>query len=378
MRLLIAAMALLAITLGGVGCQPNNLPPSVDDEVDFFVLGQIDGKAIKLEAGKEDYYMHTRRERSTDNIWRFQGTLSQTRCLDCPESFAIEIRDARIRPDNDGFDLGAVFKTKNYPFAFAPSLGPRLYQVNFQSQSSGGNTPLLQWTFGDGTTSNEANPTRFYEQIPGQRFEVCLQAADGGTCETQVCNDVILDIDHCQANFTMQIDTAFNRVRFENQSSGSGELSYQWQFGDGGSATIAEPTYFYSSSGRYLSKLSISDQDGCEATYSQQVSTDPDLCTHNFSYTISEATSPDSLQFGHVRVLWWDANGVLYRSDWSSQDGESRFQITEILDYDDNELGQPSIRLGLEIVCRLSNGDHEIVAKGLQAYLGVALPKKPF
>ncbi|MEL6844970.1 MAG: hypothetical protein AAFP02_17320, partial [Bacteroidota bacterium] len=174
MRLPLAVAVLLAIMLVGAGCQQNELPPSAQDDVDFFVSGIIDGQPVKLEAGKQAYYMHTRRERSTGNIWRFTGTLSPTNCLDCPESFAIEIRDANVRAENEPFDLGAVFKTKEYPFAFAPSLGPRLYQVDFNSQSKGGNNPILQWTFGDGSSSIEANPTRFYEQIPGQVYEVCL------------------------------------------------------------------------------------------------------------------------------------------------------------------------------------------------------------
>ncbi|MEL6592637.1 MAG: PKD domain-containing protein, partial [Bacteroidota bacterium] len=174
--------------------------------------------------------------------------------------------------------------------------------------------------------------------------------------------------------FLAQIDSGLNSVSFESQSIGKGELEYLWKFGDGNSSTLAEPTYFYSNAGRYLSQLKITDQDGCESFHNRLLSTDPTLCTHNFTYDVSEVTSPDSLQFGHVRVLWWDKDGVLYRSDWSSQDDESQFKVNEILEYDENELGFPTVRLGLEINCRLSNGDHEIFANGIQAYLGVALP----
>ncbi|MFK7921704.1 MAG: PKD domain-containing protein [Bacteroidia bacterium] len=362
------------ISLSLTSCEEKPLPKPFEDQVDFFLEGEIDGKAIRLDAGKQDYYMYTQRERNQDNLWLFKGQLSPVNCQGCPGSFAIEFRDVDIRPDNGPFNIPSIFRVKSYDFAFAPSLGPQFYQVNYQSQSSGGNNPILQWTFGDGSTSTELNPVRYYEQVDGTSFEVCLTASDGVSCESQICNEVRLTANSCKADFSTIIDTSLNSVKFESQIQGDGSIQYNWMFGDGSSSTFADPIYLYPLAGRYQAQLQIEDADGCIATHSRLISSDPDICTHNFSYEVEKVSSPDSMQFGHIRVLWWDENGQLYRSDWSQQDTESNFEVTEVLDYQNNELDQPTLRLGLKLNCWLSNGDHEVRLKNATAYLGVALP----
>ncbi|MEM6343087.1 MAG: PKD domain-containing protein [Bacteroidota bacterium] len=367
------------IVLGGMclsllSCQEKPLPLPSEGEVDFYLDGQIDGQAIRLDAGKKGYYMYTRRERNINNLWIFEGQLSPVDCQECPNSFAIEFRDVDIRPDNGGFDIPSIFQPKSYPFAFAPSLGPVLFKVSYQTHASGGNNPLLQWTFGDGSTSNELNPIRFYEEISGNSYEVCLSATDGQNCESQICNEVRLDLEACKVDFVAEIDTGLNYVKFESQIQGAAPIQYNWSFGDGNSSNQADPGVIYQTKGRYKAELNIIDANGCRASYSRLVSTDPNQCTYNFDYQLEQVTSPDSMQFGHVRVLWWDENGQLYRSDWSQQDSESKIEITEVLDYQDNELGQPTLRLGLDLNCRLSNGDHEVRLENAKAFIGVALP----
>jgi len=374
MKHLCSIAILWVLCLSIISCEEKPLPLPSEDQVDFYLDGEIDGKSLKIDAGKQGYYMYTRRERNPDNLWIFEGQLSQVDCLGCPNSFAVEFRDVEARPENGPFDIPAIFRPKSYPFSYAPSLGPVLFKVNYQTQVSGGTNPVLQWTFGDGSTSNELNPVRFYEAISGNSFEVCLEAADGQNCESQICNEVRLDLNACKVDFSAEIDSGLNYVKFESQIQGAAPIQYAWSFGDGNTSTLPDPGVIYQTKGRYKTELMITDANGCMTSYSRLVSTDPNQCTFNFDYEVEQVTSPDSLQFGHVRVLWWDENGQLYRSDWSQQDSASNFEITEVLDYQQNELGQPTLRLGLKLNCRLSNGDHEVRLENANAYLGVALP----
>ncbi len=48
--------------------------------------------------------------------------------------------------------------------------------------------------------------------------------------------------------------------------------TYQWNFGDGGFSSEINPTHIFSSGGLYTVILSVEDQNGCTATYSEDIS----------------------------------------------------------------------------------------------------------
>ncbi len=52
---------------------------------------------------------------------------------------------------------------------------------------------------------------------------------------------------------------------FQNTSSGSGTLSYLWDFGDGASTTGANPTHQYTISNNYAVTLSVTNIHGSDS-----------------------------------------------------------------------------------------------------------------
>src|SRR6185503_11273621 len=52
-------------------------------------------------------------------------------------------------------------------------------------------------------------------------------------------------------------------ISFINLSSGPGVLSYNWNFGDGGTSTIANPSHVYNSTGSFNVTLIVSSSLGC-------------------------------------------------------------------------------------------------------------------
>ena len=61
-----------------------------------------------------------------------------------------------------------------------------------------------------------------------------------------------------------------------NLSTGSGTLTYVWNFGDGTSSTEAYPTHTYAGNGPYNLCLSITDDSGCTSTHCDSISIDND------------------------------------------------------------------------------------------------------
>jgi len=59
-----------------------------------------------------------------------------------------------------------------------------------------------------------------------------------------------------------------------NLSSGSGAMTYSWDFGDGSTSALAYPSHTYSGNGPYLLCLTIADAAGCTSVYCDSISMD--------------------------------------------------------------------------------------------------------
>lgn len=136
------------------------------------------------------------------------------------------------------------------------------------SESDAGTIISYSWTFGDGETSEEENPTHTYSE-EGE-YEVCLSISTSEGCFNAFCNDVDVEGDaaaDCIAFFSVDEiiiteDEGFEVV-FINETSGDTE-EYSWSFGDGSVELDEEnPTHLYSSSGTFTICLTIGE-DGTD------------------------------------------------------------------------------------------------------------------
>ncbi len=138
-----------------------------------------------------------------------------------------------------------------------PTAAPNTYHfVNTSAPIS--STDSIRWTFGDGTSSNQVNPTHVYAQAG--TYTVCLRVqkrnANGNltTCIKEKCYTIVVP-QTCtlQSNFTSAATTAnYKTIVFTNTTivSGSGATAL-WSFGDGTSATTWNATHTYAQAGRY-------------------------------------------------------------------------------------------------------------------------------
>jgi PKD repeat protein len=132
-----------------------------------------------------------------------------------------------------------------------------LLTATFTNQSSGTNPQTYAWDFGDGNSSTLANPVHSYSSSGS--FLICLTVTD--LCGTAVyCDSLTANCPQPQAQFTSVQQGGL--AIFSNTSTGLQSAMYFWNFGDGNTSTVQNPTHTYSTGGSYLACLTVTDSCG--------------------------------------------------------------------------------------------------------------------
>ncbi|WP_066408170.1 PKD domain-containing protein [Flavisolibacter tropicus] len=148
------------------------------------------------------------------------------------------------------------------------------FKVTFTDKSTPGDGTLSSWLwdFGDGQTSNGANVIDHTYNIPGV-YHVSLQATNSFGCSsTRTFLKYITINDGVQPSFTVSAPSSCTlpvSYTFNNSSTGTGTLSYYWEFGDGSTSTDKDPTHAFAVAGDYTIKLTATNDKGCSTTKTQ-------------------------------------------------------------------------------------------------------------
>lgn len=116
------------------------------------------------------------------------------------------------------------------------------------------------WDFGDGIgTSNDESPT--YTFGDGGTYTVKLTATnETGSAEHEKEITVINTLLPA-ADFSFQVSNE-NTLEVSFTSNSPNATGFEWDFGDGGTSTEANPTYVYLEGGTYTVKLIVTNQHG--------------------------------------------------------------------------------------------------------------------
>jgi gliding motility-associated-like protein len=151
------------------------------------------------------------------------------------------------------------FATEDVCFGFPSSLTDLSYPVT-------GSIVQYQWNFGDGSTSSDQNPEHTFNTWGW--FQVSLTAVtDSGCVETLTVPNAVNIWAPPTAQFTNNATEAsdiYPLVSFTNLTSTAG--LYFWNFGDGDTSTMFNPTHMYAQTGVYDVQLITIDLNGCVDT----------------------------------------------------------------------------------------------------------------
>jgi PKD repeat protein len=191
------------------------------------------------------------------------------------------------------------------------STTPNGTQVSlYDSSWANGTITNWNWTFNNGTVSTLQNPTTTLQ--PGFNL-VCLTITsifNGFSCTSTSCDTIFIQGGGlpCDPNFTY-----FNNpggVTFT--SSGTSNISWTWNFGDGTSSNLQNPVHAYNVNGTYNVCLTVTDVNGQSCTSCQPVVFNSGVggCQANYNATNPQGTTwsfaDNSTGTGIFTSYYWD------------------------------------------------------------------------
>ncbi len=153
-----------------------------------------------------------------------------------------------------------------------PTTGTEPLLVQFSSAGSvdtDGTIASYAWDFGDGGSSTSANPSRLFT-APGTYEAELTVTDDFGVTDTATVTVVVIpnQVPTAAINASPQSGPRPLAVSFDGTSSSDPEgtnLTYAWDFGDGGVGTGATPSHTYAV-GSYTATLVVTDAGGKVST----------------------------------------------------------------------------------------------------------------
>ncbi|WP_316785722.1 PKD domain-containing protein [Pedobacter frigiditerrae] len=122
------------------------------------------------------------------------------------------------------------------------------------------------WDFGDGNTSNAAEPTYIYNS-PAGRYDVTLTAFNSLGCPTVLrLPNYITIVDPPNAAFAISpaAVTSIPNYTFKFTDESTNEpQTYKWSFGDGDISSQRDPSHTYRDTGTYLVTMRTYNEYGC-------------------------------------------------------------------------------------------------------------------
>ncbi|MBI2968191.1 MAG: PKD domain-containing protein [Bacteroidetes bacterium] len=197
--------------------------------------------------------------------------------------------------------FGTAACTSSFTFS-VDSLDPMT--IHFTDSSF--NASEWTWDFGDFSGSTQQNPSQTYS-FAGSYY-VCLTIKDStGMCSDQYCEMVTVSGGgpNCNANFWYIPDTANPMIIYFTDFS-MNATDWFWDFGDGNTSTLQNPSNTYPAPGTYNACLTIFDSTtSCSDTVCQPVFID--ACYAGYSYSANNLTiSFTDMSSGSPNSWYWD------------------------------------------------------------------------
>ena len=166
------------------------------------------------------------------------------------------------------------------------------------SDDSDGDVVAWSWTFGDGETSTETSPEHTY--AGDGTYTVELSVTDDAGATATLSRDVTVTSTNSAptAGFTSSCNRLSCGFTDTSSDSDGDVVAWSWDFGDGATSTVRNPSRVYAGAGTYQVTLTVTDDGG-----TSQQHTVPVTVTAPPAITLT-ATSREDATTQYMMLRW--------------------------------------------------------------------------
>ncbi|WP_198005240.1 CARDB domain-containing protein [Methanothermococcus okinawensis] len=176
-------------------------------------------------------------------------------------------------------------------------------QFNDNSSDSDGTITKWLWNFGDGTASNNENPSHVYHSAGV--YNVSLTVWDDDGANNTIQKTLTITNTPPKADFTYSVN--YLNVTFMANASDDGIIkSYIWNFGDGTTGTGESISHSYINAGTYTVTLTVIDNLGAKNITKKQITV-----VKPVDFEMNNIIVPSSIYAGNEYTIY----GKIYSND---------------------------------------------------------------
>ena len=203
------------------------------------------------------------------------------------DSFALDVV-VYPQPDLD-FNITSIDQCSSRQFTFTNRSNIALGSIN-----------SFTWDFGDGSSTVNARNATYIYNAPGT-YDVTLTAQSDQKCQATFVRQLQV-FPEPQVDFVFHNHCFGESIQFVNNSQlSSGNMSYQWSFGDGIFSTEINPEHTYTADGNYDVQLTATTVEGeCVGVLSQSISVHPQPTA---GFTAQNECHGDNVSFTNTSLI---------------------------------------------------------------------------
>lgn len=190
-----------------------------------------------------------------------------------------------------------VFPLPNVQFTATPLCFGEPTTFNDQTTvPNGGTVNGWAWDFGDGNGDVIQNPQHTYGNP--NTYSVQLDVVTDNGCTGSLTDDIDI-FPLPTADFTVNNECFYDALSFINQSSANVN-QWEWDFGDGNTSGLSNPSHQYASAGIYTVELIVNTANGCADTTEVDVTA---YAQPNAEFEIDPVCLNNSSLFGDLSAI---------------------------------------------------------------------------
>ena len=371
------------------------LPPSSGNDPVFRLEMNLDNTDLAVVAGVDDIYNHTDFDIDQDEVYTFEGLMSNADCnIDCPNSFRFKFRNYETGTASVNSNQSLSAKSYSYKEENAEVQDVIEVHVNINTDVA---NPQYTWTV-DGVQSNQQDDAEILllNVEDNQRLSMALDVFDESTGLTSLSSrEVILEEDLELVNSKIEVvhiegDSVLLRSIHSESADLAPLLGTVWTIED---LNGANPMAFFDSTFEIAIRLGSGKNVKNTTSFTGAITSggantvgieirydaiNDALIFHEveFDYSIEKRIAQgSSLALQTFEFELYDDSGVLYSSAKGEQADDAYFEIIDTKEYIENDNGQKTVKVTCQFSCQVfsDSGDAKTITDA-NAVIAVAIP----